>query len=137
MATHQIVESAGSRHPQHGAARRQLQERMAHRQDDTWCAREDNNAPIAYMADAFRNLRHLRRNLRDARVYVQVKNGSRSVLVRQDAAATWEKAERFYLGNEAKGFLLYSSASSATRFMSAKSFRSTSIVAASVGNSSA
>lgn len=126
MATHQIVESAGSRHPQHGAARRQLQERMAHRQDDAWCAREDNNAPIACMADAFRNLRHLRRSLHEARVSMH-----------KDVAATWEKAERFYLENEAKGFLLYSSASSATRFMSAKSFRSTSIVAASVGNSSA
>lgn len=97
MATHQIVESAGSRHPQHGAARRQLQERMAHRQDDAWCAREDNNDPIACIADAFRNLRHLRRQ-HDARVYVQVKNGSRSVLVRQDAATdTWEKAEAFLL----------------------------------------
>lgn len=76
----------------------QLQERMARWQDAAWCAREDNNDPIACMADAFWNLRHLRRSLHDARVLVQVKNGSRSVLVRKDAAAaTWERAERFLL----------------------------------------
>ncbi len=48
------------------------------------------------MADAFWNLRHLRRSLRDARVYVQAQNDQRTMLVRQDASAeTWAKAEAF------------------------------------------
>lgn len=73
-----------------------LQERMARWADDAWCALEGNTDPIAAMADAFWNLRHLRRGLRDARVYVQAQNGQRSVLVRRDASAeTWAKAEAF------------------------------------------
>lgn len=73
-----------------------LQERMARWADDAWCAQEGNADPIAAMADAFWNLRHLRRSLRDARVYVQAQNGERTVLVRRDAsAATWAKAEAF------------------------------------------
>ena len=73
-----------------------LQERMARWADDAWCAQEGNTDPIAAMADAFWNLRHLRRSLRDARVYVQAQNGERTVLVRRDAsAATWAKAEEF------------------------------------------
>ena len=73
-----------------------LQERMARWADDAWCAQEGNTDPIAAMADAFWNLRHLRRSLRDARVYVQAQNGQRSVLVRRDASAeTWAKAEAF------------------------------------------
>ena len=73
-----------------------LQERMARWADDAWCATEGNTDPIAAMADAFWNLRHLRRSLRDARVYVQAQNGERTVLVRRDASAeTWAKAERF------------------------------------------
>ena len=73
-----------------------LQERMARWADDAWCAQEGNTDPIAAMADAFWNLRHLRRSLKDARVYVQAQNGERTVLVRRDAsAATWAKAERF------------------------------------------
>lgn len=73
-----------------------LQERMARWADDAWCAQEGNTDPIAAMADAFWNLRHLRRGLRDARVYVQAQNGDRTVLVRRDARAeTWEKAEAF------------------------------------------
>lgn len=73
-----------------------LQERMARWADDAWCAQEGNTDPIAAMADAFWNLRHLRRGLRDARVYVQAQNGQRSVLVRRDASAeTWAKAEAF------------------------------------------
>ena len=73
-----------------------LQERMARWADDAWCAQDGNTDPIAAMADAFWNLRHLRRSLRDARVYVQAQNGERSVLVRRDASAeTWAKAERF------------------------------------------
>lgn len=73
-----------------------LQERMARWADDAWCAQEGNTDPIAAMADAFWNLRHLRRSLRDARVYVQAQNGERTVLVRRDASAeTWAKAERF------------------------------------------
>ena len=73
-----------------------LQERMARWADDAWCAQEGNTDPIAAMADAFWNLRHLRRGLRDARVYVQAQNGQRSVLVRRDASAdTWSKAEAF------------------------------------------
>ena len=44
----------------------------------------------------FWNLRHLRRSLKDARVYVQTQNGERTVLVRRDASAeTWAKAEAF------------------------------------------
>ena len=74
----------------------QLQERMARWADDAWCAQEGNTDPIAAMADAFWNLRHLRRSLRDARVYVQAQNGERTVLVRRDASAeTWAKAEAF------------------------------------------
>ena len=73
-----------------------LQERMARWSDDAWCAQEGNTDPIAAMADAFWNLRHLRRSLRDARVYVQAQNGERTVLVRRDASAeTWAKAEAF------------------------------------------
>lgn len=73
-----------------------LQERMARWADDAWCAQEGNTDPIAAIADAFWNLRHLRRSLRDARVYVQAQNGQRTVLVRRDASAeTWDKAERF------------------------------------------
>ena len=73
-----------------------LQERMARWADDAWCAQEGNTDPIAAMADAFWNLRHLRRSLRDARVYVQAQNGERTVLVRRDAnAETWAKAEAF------------------------------------------
>lgn len=73
-----------------------LQERMARWSDDAWCAQEGNTDPIAAMADAFWNLRHLRRSLRDAWVYVQAQNGERTVLVRRDAsAATWAKAEAF------------------------------------------
>ena len=73
-----------------------LQERMARWADDAWCAQDGNTDPIAAMADAFWNLRHLRRSLRDARVYVQAQNGTRTVLVRRDAsAATWAKAEAF------------------------------------------
>ena len=73
-----------------------LQERMARWADDAWCAQEGNTDPIAAMADAFWNLRHLRRSLRDARVYVQAQNGQRTVLVRRDASAeTWLKAEAF------------------------------------------
>lgn len=73
-----------------------LQERMARWADDAWCAQEGNTDPIAAMADAFWNLRHLRRSLRDARVYVQAQNGERTVLVRRDASAeTWAKAEAF------------------------------------------
>ena len=73
-----------------------LQERMARWADDAWCATEGNTDPIAAMADAFWNLRHLRRSLRDARVYVQAQNGERTVLVRRDASAeTWAKAEAF------------------------------------------
>lgn len=56
----------------------------------------DITAFTTQMADAFWNLRHLRRGLRDARVYVQAQNGQRTVLVRRDASAeTWTKAERF------------------------------------------
>lgn len=73
-----------------------LQERMARWADDAWCVQEGNTDPIAAMADAFWNLRHLRRSLRDARVYVQAQNGERTVLVRRDASAeTWAKAEAF------------------------------------------
>ncbi len=73
-----------------------LQERMARWADDAWCAQDGNTDPIAAMADAFWNLRHLRRSLRDARVYVQAQNGERTVLVRRDASAeTWAKAEAF------------------------------------------
>lgn len=73
-----------------------LQERMARWADDAWCAQDGNTDPIAAMADAFWNLRHLRRSLRDARVYVQAQNGTRTVLVRRDASEeTWAKAERF------------------------------------------
>ena len=73
-----------------------LQERMARWADDAWCATEGNTDPIAAMADAFWNLRHLRRSLRDARVYIQAQNGQRTVLVRRDASAeTWAKAEAF------------------------------------------
>ena len=73
-----------------------LQERMARWADDAWCAQEGNTDPIAAMADAFWNLRHLRRGLRDARVYVQAQNGERTVLVRRDASTeTWAKAEAF------------------------------------------
>ena len=73
-----------------------LQERMARWADDAWCGQEGNTDPIAAMADAFWNLRHLRRSLRDARVYVQAQNGERTVLVRRDASAeTWAKAEAF------------------------------------------
>jgi hypothetical protein len=69
---------------------------MARWADDAWCAQEGNTDPIAAMADAFWNLRHLRRSLRDARVYVQAQNGDRTVLVRRDASAeTWAKAEAF------------------------------------------
>lgn len=75
-----------------------LQERMARWADDAWCAQEGNTDPIAAMADAFWNLRHLRRSLRDARVYVQAQNGTRTVLVRRDASAeTWAKAEAFLM----------------------------------------
>ena len=78
----------------------QLQERMARWADDAWCAQEGNTDPIAAMADAFWNLRHLRRSLRDARVYVQAQNGQRTVLVRRDASAeTWAKAEKFLTRN--------------------------------------
>ena len=73
-----------------------LQERMARWADDAWCSQDGNTDPIAAMADAFWNLRHLRRSLRDARVYVQAQNGERTVLVRRDASAeTWAKAEAF------------------------------------------
>lgn len=73
-----------------------LQERMARWADDAWCSQDGNTDPIAAVADAFWNLRHLRRSLRDARVYVQAQNGERTVLVRRDAsAATWAKAEAF------------------------------------------
>jgi len=63
--------------------------------------REDPSPRLAALAcsaeaGAFWNLRHLRRSLRDARVYVQAQNGERMVLVRRDASAeTWAKAERF------------------------------------------
>lgn len=73
-----------------------LQERMARWADDAWCARPGNVDPIACMADAFWNLRHLRRSLKDATVYVQAKNGERSVLVRKDAPERiWAAAEKF------------------------------------------
>ena len=82
--------------PASADGRWQLQERMARWADDAWCATEGNTDPIAAMADAFWNLRHLRRSLRDARVYIQAQNGQRTVLVRRDASAeTWAKAEEF------------------------------------------
>lgn len=74
----------------------QLAERMARWADDAWCAQDGNTDPIAAMADGFWNLRHLRRSLKDARVYVQAQNGQRTVLVRRDASAkTWQRAEDF------------------------------------------
>lgn len=74
----------------------QLGERMARWADDAWCSQDGNTDPIAAMADAFWNLRHLRRGLRDAQVYIQAKNGQRTVLVRKDAGArVWAAAERF------------------------------------------
>jgi hypothetical protein len=76
----------------------QLQERMARWADDAWCARPGNADPIACMADGFWNLRHLRRSLKDARVYVQAQNGKRTVLLRRDASeATWARAESFLI----------------------------------------
>lgn len=73
-----------------------LQERMAKWQDDAWCSRPENTDPIAVLADAFWNLRHLRRSLRDARVYVQAQNGDRTILVRRDAGERiWSQAEKF------------------------------------------
>lgn len=76
--------------------RYQLQERMAKWLDDAWCGQDDNNDPIACMADAFYNLRQLRRGLKNAQVFVRVQNAGRSVLVRRDASAeTWRKAEQF------------------------------------------
>lgn len=75
-----------------------LNERMARWADDDWCGRGENVDPVACMADAFWNLRHLRRGLRDAQVYVRAQNGRRSVLVRQDAAGrVWQQAERFLM----------------------------------------
>lgn len=77
-------------------ARWQLQERMARWADDNWCAQETNADPIAVMADAFWNLRHLRRSLRDARRLISIKNGGRSVLI--DAASpqkTWDRVAQF------------------------------------------
>lgn len=73
-----------------------LQERMARWQDDAWSARPDNVDPLACCADAFWNLRTLRRGLKEAHVYVRAQNGRRHVLVRRDAAdSVWAKAEQF------------------------------------------
>ena len=75
-----------------------LSERMARWADDDWCGTGENVDPVACMADAFWNLRHLRRGLRDAQVYVRAQNGRRSVLVRQDAAGrVWQQAARFLM----------------------------------------
>lgn len=74
----------------------QLQERMARWADDNWCAQETNRDPIACMADAFWNLRHLRRSLRDAQRLISIKNGGRSVLIAANAPqAQWDKASQF------------------------------------------
>lgn len=73
-----------------------LQERMARWTDDAWCSQEGNTDPIACMADAFWNLRHLRRGLRNAQVFIRAQNGQRSVLVRRDAGEqVWRQAEAF------------------------------------------
>lgn len=73
-----------------------LQERMARWQDDVWCSRAGNSDPIACCADAFWNLRTLRRGLRDAQVYVRAQNGKRKVIIRKDAAdSVWAAAEKF------------------------------------------
>lgn len=73
-----------------------LQERMARWADDAWCSQEGNTDPIACMADAFWNLRHLRRGLRNAQVFIRAQNGQRSVLVRRDAGEqVWRQAEAF------------------------------------------
>ena len=73
-----------------------LTERMARWQDDVWSAQPMNSDPLACCADAFWNLRTLRRGLKEAEVYVRATNGRRSVLVRRDASdAVWGAAERF------------------------------------------
>lgn len=86
--------------PQRSAdGRWELQERMAHWADDAWCAREENNDPIACMADACWNLRHLRKTVRAAQRLVRVKNGDRTVLL--SAAASdreWKRASDFLKG---------------------------------------
>lgn len=76
----------------------QLQERMARWLDDAWSAREDNTDPLACCADAFWNLRHLRRGLKEAQVFIRAENGKRHVLVRKDASAhVWAQAEKFLI----------------------------------------
>lgn len=73
-----------------------LQERMARWADDAWSAREENVDPLACCADAFWNLRHLRKGLKDAQVFIRAQNGRRHILVRKDASAhVWAAAEKF------------------------------------------
>ncbi len=73
-----------------------LGECMARWADDTWSSREDNAAPIACMADAFWNLRHLRKSVAEARQLVRVQNGGRSVLLASNAPqAAWDRAAKF------------------------------------------
>ncbi len=76
----------------------QLQERMARWQDDVWSARPENTDPLACCADAFWNLRHLRRGLKEAQVFIRAENGRRHVLVRRDAPeSVWAQAEKFLI----------------------------------------
>lgn len=77
----------------------ELQERMARWADDAWCAREENNDPIACMADACWNLRHLRKTVREAQRLVRVKNGDRTVLLSAGAGdREWKRAAEFLKG---------------------------------------
>ena len=75
-----------------------LDEVMARWDDAAWCARPENNHPVACLSDAFFNLRRLRAELRESDEYVRVSSGRRTVVVRRGASREFvRQAERFLL----------------------------------------
>ena len=67
-------------------------------EDEEWCARFDNDSPIAAMSDCMHNLRFLRDSLRGADEFIRVQHGRRSAWIRKDASqSAWDKAEAFLL----------------------------------------
>lgn len=96
MVSHECVPVTWMLPARSADGRYDLAERMARWADDAWCGREDNRDPIACLADAFWNLRHLRKGLKTAAHYVRLQNGGRSVTLNRNASkALQEKALRF------------------------------------------
>ncbi|MBQ4594048.1 MAG: hypothetical protein IJA81_05415 [Akkermansia sp.] len=74
----------------------QREQVMALWNDVAWCARPDNDSPIAAMSDCMWNLKYIRDSLRGSASYIRAQNGGKTAFICADASqAVWDKAEKF------------------------------------------